>query len=189
MKYTTAAEALALSKSGLITDGGLTYRFNDIIKLWEYDQKFRNKGWTPSLCDPTKFLLDIFLPFETLKIDDELEAARKRYPKGSWFKDSVGADVVYTVSDVIRRNPDARIYVCYIGYEVPLEICTPIWVSNERCCVDDPPKESGDYLVRGVRKYKIETSEYQQVASFENGKWGYAAHHGDVWYSLPNRGE
>ena len=190
----TAAEALKKSKSGIIEvveptieSEGL-YRFNNESKVWE--TKIDSSGWYVSRKWNNWFTHPIFNPYDT--IDTELEEAKKLV--GTWVKQRAW-NVAYKVRDVYRNpNYDGAIgFTNDKGFFVNLSEVEPFPLYPPgRCCLTDPPKEDGYYLVLSKtwnaaishkyvvdskKWYDLETPEYTEIKQ------------GMVWYPLPQWSE
>ncbi len=182
----TAAEALKQSKSGKITDArhNNIIRFNEDMKVWEY---FDEPYWNISVASNGYFIDKNFLPYDPEPLDQELLDAQKRFTVGSWFTSEVTVDNLYKVQSLIRLEDKYKTIMIEdtSGDHHELRFCipSPLWISEPRCVMEDPPKETGYYLVVGVRG----ESQINLVAKYCEG-WCYDEHRGDRYYALPKQG-
>lgn len=187
----TAAEALRKSTTGMIqpVDSDGLYRFNNELKVWESKSLIGSDDFATCIETNRWFSLPKFTPFDPEPADTELEEAKKLFPVGSWFKYKNTFSETEIVSKVneVSRDGEGSAYELIIHtndfsyYAVPY--CTPVWVAHGRCCLTDPPKEKGLYLVIG--------SSWKEVFCYDpnRGVWSVHPNQGDKWYPLPQRSE
>lgn len=188
---TTAAEALKKSKSGIVQSiyADYRYRFNETLKVWE-SRSLNQNDW--GLCPNGNmfFANPEFIPYDE-PADTELLEAQKLV--GQWVKHK-HKGMIKKIREVKRDENGLIIFLVDGGlwdtlhcYEV-----TPVWVSEPRCCVDDPPEETGRYLVlRNTwavainHKYDAEDETWYDLEVRDKTK----IEKGDVWFSLPQGGK
>ena len=191
----TAAEALKQSKSGIIEvveptieSEGL-YRFNNESKVWE--TKIGSSEWYVSRKWNNWFTHPIFTPYDPIDtIDTELDEAKKRFPVGSWFNHKDYRSTLFKVQ-AVRRIWGTINIVPDSNHQFYATSCTPAALPHYpqgRCCLTDPPKKDGYYLVQGkgwdypsVHRYdrfwfNLETREATNIIEY-------------LWYPLPQRSE
>lgn len=84
-----------------------------------------------------------------LKVDTELEEAKKKFPVGSWFTSDGFDRQAYTVKAVERRYLNIITLVTYCGpHHFPAVNCIPLSIPTWRCCESDKPKKYGHYYTR-----------------------------------------
>jgi hypothetical protein len=114
------------------------------------------------------------LTFERIEpeIDEELEAAKRKFPVGSYFKTNYPDydDFILPVTSVENRggfginiwsgkNPNTSI-------PCPIDRCTPFPLPTWRCCDADKPKKEGSYFVREPDDKRI-----KDVCFWNNEDW------------------
>jgi hypothetical protein len=119
------------------------------------------------------------LTFERIEpeIDEELEAAKRKFPVGSTFKSSSfksgKGSTIYTVKEVREENlADCVHELCIISDDdrgFLVSECTPFPLPVWRCCYADKPK------TEGRRPVRLKNDIYGcRVDSFQNGEWGFS---------------
>ena len=187
---TTAAEALKQSKTGKIKQSYETLNFvtfdkERLIFLETLIEEEGDEG-KEIIFHHTHLLVEsIWLPYDPEPVDAELEQAQKLV--GQWVKQKK----LYHAKQVfsVYTRADNQIYFTdEDGYSHLLKNCSPVWVSEPRCCRTQKPKESGHYLtcLGGVRKLASFSQSNQQWYTIDdclNITENLFAWH---WYDIPD---
>lgn len=207
MKLLTAAEArkLDLERNG---NGEVEPQWDSETCLFfdENDLIWRKKNNLNSYLD-SDVVLNVWLPRTPEPVDHELEAAKKKFPVGSWVTWGIQQIASKVIKDAYRRSGSTEIYIDAGGSmdnNIGLDIQSLQLISTPtpegRSCNDDPPSDDRDVI---VKLYNDKNLLVQ--ASFDSDIWatkkpslyasvlvevlGISSFPEATWYELPWRQE
>ena len=105
---------------------------------------------------------------------------------------SAASGKVFKVHEVYKDMDGSLKLKSADGFWHHLERYSPVWISEPRCCVEDPPKAWSKVLVKFLNgEYKVARPGLIWMVQGNNGAESaiYGDMKGMVWYALPSGGE
>lgn len=113
--------------------------------------------------------IDVIRDFEDpAQVDEELEAARQKFPVGSWFTTRHENSAIYKVHKVVRGYYEATRNHIFVyssdRFNMYVGLCTPFTFPSapEWHPMSEEPDCPGDYLVRNNQSYVIALYSYSK---------------------------